>query len=121
MVLRAFAETRSFTERPSTSEITVTLSRLGRNRRLVLRFEWLTLCPTCAALPVSSHRRDMAKSFFTIRGLDDQEPRRSLAGTPRQVAAMAPPLRRVRSGDRGRIVVEGRERQGKDSSGSKMA
>src|SRR5215510_3544161 len=69
MVLRAFADTRSFTERPSASDITVTLSRLGRNRRLVLRFEWLTLCPTCAALPVSSHRRDMAQSSLDVRGL----------------------------------------------------
>src|SRR6266581_1502221 len=69
IVLRAFADTRSLTERPSESDITVTLSRLGRNRRLVLRFEWLTLCPTCAPLPVSSHRRDMAKSFFETQGL----------------------------------------------------
>src|SRR5436190_8973480 len=54
---------RSRTERPSASEIMVTLSRLGRNRRLVLRLEWLTLCPTSALLPVNSHRRDMAKPF----------------------------------------------------------
>ena len=46
----------------SASEISVTLHRLGRNRRLVLRFEWLTLWPVCAALPVSSHRRDMVNS-----------------------------------------------------------
>jgi hypothetical protein len=26
---------------------------------LVLMFEWLTLCPTCAVFPVRSHRRDM--------------------------------------------------------------
>src|SRR5262249_8320223 len=32
----------------------------GRKRRLVLMLEWLTLCPTCAVLPVKSHRRDMA-------------------------------------------------------------
>src|SRR5262249_43096817 len=37
----------------------VTLHRLGRNRRLDLRFEWLTLWPVCAVLPVRSHRRDM--------------------------------------------------------------
>ena len=48
------------TERPSTSDCNVTLSRLGRKRRLVLRFEWLTLCPICRILPVSSQRRDMA-------------------------------------------------------------
>src|SRR6266702_6620549 len=59
-VLKACADTRSRTERPSASEINVTLRRLGRNRRLVLRLEWLTLCPTCAPLPVRSHRRDMA-------------------------------------------------------------
>src|SRR6266498_304234 len=50
---------RSLTERSSASEIRVTLQRLGRNRRLVLRFEWLTLWPVCAVLPVRSHRRDM--------------------------------------------------------------
>ena len=50
---------RKRTERPSVSEIMVTLHRLGRNRRLVLRFEWLTLWPVCAILPVRSHRRDM--------------------------------------------------------------
>src|SRR5262249_15231110 len=61
MVLSAFADTRSLTERPSASEIMVTLSRLGRKRRLVLMLEWLTLCPTCAPLPVSSHRHDIEK------------------------------------------------------------
>src|SRR5262245_53864724 len=59
MVLSAFAEMRILTERPSASEIRVTLSRLGRNRRLVLMLEWLTLCPTCAVLPVKSHRHDI--------------------------------------------------------------
>ncbi len=39
----------------------VTLTRLGRKRRLVLRLEWLTLWPTSAFLPVRSHLRDMAK------------------------------------------------------------
>src|SRR5262249_31362430 len=58
------------TERPSASEISVTLSRLGRKRRLVLMFEWLTLCPTCARLPVSSHRRDIEKILF--KRLHDQ-------------------------------------------------
>src|ERR1700674_501923 len=37
----------------------VTFKRLGKNRRLVLRFEWLTLWPVCAVFPVRSHRRDM--------------------------------------------------------------
>ena len=56
----ALAETRTRTERPSASEISVTLSRFGRNRRLVLMFEWLTLWPTSGLLPVRSQRRDMA-------------------------------------------------------------
>src|SRR5712691_7001275 len=45
----------------------VTLSRLGRKRRLVLMLEWLTLCPTCAVLPVSSHRRDIEKPYPSTR------------------------------------------------------
>src|SRR5947209_766285 len=60
-VLSAFAETRSFTERPSASDISVTFSRFGRKRRLVLMFEWLTLWPTCGPLPVRSQRRDMVE------------------------------------------------------------
>ena len=40
--------------------LNVTLHRFGRKRRLVFRFEWLTLCPICRVLPVSSQRRDMA-------------------------------------------------------------
>src|ERR1700728_1537067 len=47
-------------ERPSASEISVTLSRFGRNRRLVLRFEWLTRCPIWRVLPVNSQRQAMA-------------------------------------------------------------
>src|ERR1043166_2398376 len=38
----------------------VTLSRFGRNRRLVLMFEWLTLWPTRTPFPVRSQRRDIA-------------------------------------------------------------
>ena len=57
--LEAFAETRSRTERPSASDISVTFRRFGRNRRLVLMFEWLTLWPTWGPLPVNSQRRDM--------------------------------------------------------------
>src|SRR4051794_24767861 len=59
--LSALAEMRSLTERPSASEISVTLRRFGRKRRLVLMFEWLTLWPTCGPLPVRSHRRDMVE------------------------------------------------------------
>src|SRR5579863_5968801 len=45
----------------------LTLMRLGRKRRLALRLEWLTLCPTWAPLPVSSHRRDMGENLdFSI-------------------------------------------------------
>jgi hypothetical protein len=51
---------RKRTERPSESDISVTLSRFGRNRRLVLRFEWLTRCPIWRVFPVSSQRHDMA-------------------------------------------------------------
>src|SRR5438093_1594445 len=58
-VLSAFAEMRSLKARPSASDISVTLSRFGRNRRLVLMFEWLTLWPTRGPLAVSSQRRDM--------------------------------------------------------------
>ena len=52
---------RSLTERPSASDISVTLSRFGRKRRLVLMFEWLTLWPTRGPLPVRSQRRDMVE------------------------------------------------------------
>ena len=46
--------------RPSASEISVTFCKFGRNRRLVLMLEWLTLWPTRAFLPVRSQRQDMA-------------------------------------------------------------
>src|SRR5580692_11127332 len=59
-LLSALADIRNRTERPSASEIIVTFTRLGRNRRLVLMFEWLTLWPVWGPLPVNSHRRDMA-------------------------------------------------------------
>src|SRR4030081_2974935 len=42
----------------------VTFSRLGRKRRLVLMLEWLTLCPTCAPLPLSSHRHDIGEDLL---------------------------------------------------------
>src|SRR5580700_9523901 len=42
-LLIALVETRRRTLRPSASEMKVTLHRFGRNRRLVLMFEWLTL------------------------------------------------------------------------------
>src|SRR5262249_25839502 len=58
-LLIALVETRSRTFRPTTSEMKVTLQRLGRNRRLVLMLEWLTLWPVRGALAVSSQRRDI--------------------------------------------------------------
>src|SRR5262245_56378186 len=57
----AAAETRAANDWPSASECTVTLTRFGSKRRLVLMFEWLTLWPTSGFLPVSSHVRDMAR------------------------------------------------------------
>ena len=59
--LQRIGRNRSFTERPSASDISVTLNRFGRNRRLVLMLEWLTLWPTMRRLPVRSQRRDIAK------------------------------------------------------------
>src|ERR1044072_7225091 len=52
---------RSLTERPSASDISVTLIRFGRKRRLVLMFEWLPLWPDRGPFPVSSQRRDMVE------------------------------------------------------------
>src|SRR5215218_1235780 len=66
---KALAEMRSLTERPSASDIRVTFKRFGRNRRLVLIFEWLTRWPTRGPLPVRSQRRDMVE----ILG-NDREP-----------------------------------------------
>src|SRR5580692_10069785 len=63
----ALVETRNRTFRPSASEMKVTLHRFGRNRRLVLIFEWLTLWPTSGPLAVSSQRRDIAKILFHPR------------------------------------------------------
>src|SRR5450759_4080281 len=45
----------------------VTLHRFGRNRRLVLILEWLTLWPTCGPLSVSSQRRDISEILFRPR------------------------------------------------------
>src|ERR1700729_1729839 len=58
----ALVDTRNRTFRPSASEMKVTLHRFGRNRRLVLIFEWLTLWPTCGPLAVSSQRRDIVQN-----------------------------------------------------------
>src|SRR5258707_11954500 len=42
----------------------VTLQRFGRNRRLVLMLEWLTLWPVWGPLAVSSQRRDICQILF---------------------------------------------------------
>ena len=60
-LLIALVETRRRTLRPSASEMKVTLHRFGRNRRLVLMLEWLTLWPTRGPLAVSSQRRDIVR------------------------------------------------------------
>src|SRR6195952_4092116 len=62
----ALVETRRRALRPSTSEMKVTLHRFGRNRRLVLILEWLTVCPTCGPLAVSSQRRDIVGKSSAI-------------------------------------------------------
>src|SRR5690606_26413682 len=60
----AWALIRIRTRWPSASLISVTWHRLGRNRRFALLLAWLTLLPTSTALPVSSHRRDIAFVLF---------------------------------------------------------
>jgi hypothetical protein len=43
---------------------------------LVLMFEWLTLWPTCAPLPVKSHRRDIGKPLnFPEQACRTKDPR----------------------------------------------
>src|ERR1700761_6042778 len=66
----------------------VTLHRFGRNRRLVLIFEWLTLWPPSGPLAVSSQRRDIVQNPLPSPSL-----RQSGAGV--QI--------HVRFGNRGRI------------------
>src|SRR6185312_4223849 len=63
----SLVETRNRTFRPSASEMKVTLHRFGRNRRLVLILEWLTLWPTSGPLAVSSQRRDIAPNPLPSR------------------------------------------------------
>src|SRR3954471_7688530 len=64
-LLIALVETRRRTLRPSVSEMKVTLQRLGRNLRLVLMLEWLTVWPVWGPLAVSSQRRDMVEILKT--------------------------------------------------------
>src|ERR1700742_2166992 len=61
---------------PSASDCSAVSRSDGRNRRLVLIFEWLTLCPTIGPTPVSSQRRDMATD------LPAKERRRAEARAP---------------------------------------
>ncbi len=49
MLLIALVEMRRRTERPSASEISVTLHRFGKNRRLVFRFRVADLVPNLGA------------------------------------------------------------------------
>jgi len=67
-LLIALVETRNRTFRPNASEMKVTLHRFGRNRRLVLILEWLTLWPTCGPLAVSSQRRDISQNPLPAPG-----------------------------------------------------
>src|SRR6185503_11378175 len=76
----ALAEMRSFTVRPSTSEISDTLSRLGRKRRLVRLMAWLTLLPTITPLPVNSQRRAILK-FLSKQPDGGQSPAAGLRST----------------------------------------
>src|ERR1700733_8826442 len=82
----------------------VTLQRLGRNLRLVLMLEWLTLWPTWGPLAVSSQRRDILENPLVARisqpwkarrGLKSrsfQEPRtyRQCASTRQELGAFRP-------------------------------
>src|SRR5215470_2890860 len=61
-LLMALVETRRRMLRPSDSDWNVTLQRFGRNRRLVLMLEWLTLWHTWGPLAVSSQRRDIVEN-----------------------------------------------------------
>src|SRR5215469_6014190 len=58
MVRIALVDRRSRTA-PIASDSSETVCKFGRKRRLVLRFEWLTLLPTWTPLPVTGHLRDM--------------------------------------------------------------
>src|SRR5580698_2064034 len=92
----ALVETRRRTLRPSASEMKVTLHRFGRNRRLVLILEWLTLWPTIGPLAVSSQRRDIAQNPLPSR-------------LPSRRGAAPGVQNHAHSGNRGRI---GGERRG---------
>src|SRR5215469_12133760 len=58
---------------PSVSDKTDVRCKLGKNRRLVLILEWLTLCPTCTPLPVMMH-------FLAMTHLDPAQPRNDPRG-----------------------------------------
>lgn len=54
-VLIALAETRALKRNPVRGSTKVLTNKLGKNRRLVFRLEWLTLLPTEGFLPVKAH------------------------------------------------------------------
>ncbi len=60
---------RSLNERPSASDMRVTLHKFGKKRRRVLRWEWLTLLPVITPVPVKSQRRAMEVLSFVPNGL----------------------------------------------------
>src|SRR4051812_5033735 len=100
-LLMALVETRRRTLRPSASEMKVTLHRFGRNRRLVLILEWLTLWPTWGPLAVSSQRRDISEN-----------PLPSLIFRP--AGGTKPGFKSCASGERRTYRGEGGGRQGFD-------
>src|SRR5262245_29009570 len=69
---------RSFTVRSSASEISDTLSRLGRKRRRVRLSAWLTVLPVITPLPVSSQRRAIVGILLQMKALGGEPaPRRA--------------------------------------------
>src|SRR5262249_29952668 len=115
-VRRPAADTLRRIERPSTSEISVTLCKFGRNLRLVLRFEWLTLWPDWTAFSVRAQRRDMVE-FLMKRRLHGQTdatrglgPRPSIESGSIGAAPMSVKARRLAA--RGPVDGSARERVG---------
>src|ERR1700753_1558773 len=96
-LLIALVETRRRTLRPRASEMKVTLHRFGRNRRLVLMLEWLTLWPTSGPLAVSSQRRDMSQILWLPRQAHTRASEGGntlfLSGAGGRIGGRAPPVK----------------------------